>query len=236
MYYLIEKDRQGVYMKSWIICFCMMFFFSVSLAAPVKGSFKDSRDGKTYKTVKLGNQTWMAENLNLHMDDSWCYERKIENCKKYGRLYTWKKAEKACPAGWHLPSRSEWRDLVSYVSENAKSKPGVSLRTKDDWKVKKKKKKIFDQRTGEPIYLDEYEVINAGADSFGFSALPAGYVSKGGNRSDKIKERGLFWSSSKEKGKKNKKAYARMLEFGDENFHENKYSTDNAFSVRCLKD
>ena len=46
----------------------------------------------------------------------------------------------------------------------------------------------------------------------------------------------MFWSSTKEKGKKSKKAYARLLEFGDENIQENKYSTDNAFSVRCVKD
>ena len=222
-------------MRKMIACFCLMGLVAVSVAAPAKGSFKDSRDGKNYKTVKIGKQTWMAENLNLHMDDSWCYDRKIDNCKKYGRLYTWKKAEKACPEGWRLPSRTEWRDLVSYVSENSKTKPGNALRTKDDWKVKKKKKKIFDQHTGEPIYLDEYEVINTGTDEIGFSALPAGFVSKDG-RSDKIKERALFWSSTKEKGKKSKKAYARLLEFGDENIQENKYSTDNAFSVRCVKD
>lgn len=230
------KKIKGCRMKKLMVCLCMIGLFSVAQSAPVKGSFKDDRDGKTYKTIKLGKQTWMAENLNLHMDDSWCYERKIDNCKKYGRLYTWKKAEKACPVGWHLPSRSEWRDLTAYVSENSKSKPGNALRTKDDWKTKKKKKKIFDQHTGEPIYLDEYESINTGTDDIGFAALPAGYVAKDGARSDKIKERALFWSSSREKGKKSKKAYARMLEFGDETFHENLYSTDNAFSVRCVKD
>ena len=84
--------------------------------------------------------------------------------------------------------------------------------------------------------MDEYEVINTGTDEIGFAALPAGYVAKDGARSDKIKERSLFWSSSREKGKKSKKAYARMLEFGDETFHENLYSTENAFSVRCVKD
>ena len=223
-------------MNRHFVLFCVMGFLSVSLAAPAKGVLKDDRDGKTYKTIKLGNQTWMAENLNLHMDDSWCYERKVDNCKKYGRLYTWKKAEKACPVGWHLPSRSEWRTLTAYVSENTKEKPGNALRTKDDWKEKKKKKKIYDQHTGEPIYLDEYETINTGTDELGFGALPAGFVFKGGARSDKIRERALFWSSSREKGKKSKKAYARMLEFGDGTFHENQYSTENAFSVRCVKD
>ena len=127
-------------MKKWIICICVMGLFSVLKAAPVKGSFKDPRDGKSYKTVKIGNQTWMAENLNLHMEDSWCYDFKNENCKKYGRLYTWKKATKACPTGWHLPSRGEWRELVSFASKNSKGKVGNALRTKDDWKSKKHKK------------------------------------------------------------------------------------------------
>jgi len=222
-------------MKKWFICFCVMGLLSISQAAPTKGTLKDSRDGKTYKTVKIGKQTWMAENLNLHMDDSWCYERKVENCKKYGRLYTWKKAEKACPEGWHLPSRGEWRDMVSFATDNSKEKLGNALRTKDDWKVKKRKKKKFDEKTGEAIYLDEYEVINAGTDSFGFSALPAGYVDNNG-KFVRIKESTVFWSSTKEKGKKTKKAFNRQLEFGNDTFYEGKNSTNSAFSVRCVKD
>ena len=212
-----------------------MGLFALSQAAPVKGSFKDNRDGKTYKTVKIGTQTWMAENLNLHMEDSWCYERKIENCKKYGRLYTWKKAMKACPDGWHLPSRAEWREMGSYVGEHSREKLGNALRTKDDWKAKKKKKKIFDQKTGEPIYLDEYEVINTGTDEFGFSAVPSGYVSNKG-AFVKIKENTGFWTSTKEKKQKSKKAYNRQLEYGDGTFYESVNSMEGAFSVRCVKD
>ena len=232
---MVIKEAMEGCMKKWLICFCALGFLSVSQAAPAKGSFKDSRDGKTYKTVKIGNQTWMAENLNLHMDNSWCYERKTENCKKYGRLYTWKKAEKACPEGWHLPSRGEWRNLVSYMSENSKDKPGNALRAKDDWKTKKRKKKMYDQHTGEAIYLDEYEVINTGTDEFGFAALPAGYVDHKG-RFVKIKENTVFWASTKEKGKKVKKAYNRQLEFGTDTFYESLNSTESAFSVRCVKD
>mgnify|MGYP003552670525 CR=1 FL=1 len=87
----------------------------------------DPRDGKTYKIVKIGNQTWMAENLNVKTKDSWCYDDEESNCKKYGRLYTRRAAMKACPSGWHLPSKSEFETLIEAVG--GKSEAGKMLKS-----------------------------------------------------------------------------------------------------------
>ncbi|MDR2592685.1 MAG: T9SS type A sorting domain-containing protein [Chitinispirillales bacterium] len=117
----------------------------------IKGTFTDERDGKEYKTVKIKNQTWMAENLNIYTRElsngSWCYGDADSNCVKYGRLYNWETAKIACPAGWHLPTDNEWGALVSAAGGGDNG--GKVLKSTSGWDKN-------------------------GTDDLGFSALPGG--------------------------------------------------------------
>ena len=75
-------------------------------------TFSDTRDGKTYKTIEVNGLIWMAENLNFETEGSWWYQDNEANGKKYGRLYTWDAAVRACPSGWRLPTNEEWQELI----------------------------------------------------------------------------------------------------------------------------
>ncbi|MGM9985219.1 MAG: fibrobacter succinogenes major paralogous domain-containing protein [Fibrobacter intestinalis] len=125
------------------------------------------RDGQTYKTVQIGNQTWMAENLNYETDDSYCYDEPA-NCRKYGRLYTWDLAP--CPSGWHLPSKVEWDTLFTAVG--GEDVAGLKLKSTSGW------------------YND-----GNGTDEYGFSVLPAGYRNGDGDYLSADKD-ATFWSST----------------------------------------
>lgn len=116
----------------------------------------DPRDKKKYKTVIIGEQTWMAENLQYEVDGSTCLSDSAGYCEKYGRVYNLDAALVACPNGWHLPSREEINALIKFVdAHNGGYSATQDLVARDVWK------------SGETAY-----------DVFGFSILPAGYRSE----------------------------------------------------------
>jgi uncharacterized protein (TIGR02145 family)/uncharacterized repeat protein (TIGR02543 family) len=84
--------------------------------------------GETYQTIVIGTQTWFARNLNYDVDGSKCYNNEPDSCEKYGRLYTWEAAMKACPVGWHLPDTTEWNTLVSFAGGS-----NTAVRKLDDY-------------------------------------------------------------------------------------------------------
>jgi uncharacterized protein (TIGR02145 family) len=152
------------------------------------GSFEDSRDGKKYKTTKIGEQVWMAENLNYWTGSSECYDNNSKNCDQYGRLYNFKTALKACPAGWHLPSVEEWRSLEKFIGHME----GFVLKSanwgeisQDTYSSCRKEKcpqkgyldKCFECEKYESAEKYEYE---EGLGAYGFSVLPGGFKGRVG--------------------------------------------------------
>jgi uncharacterized protein (TIGR02145 family) len=112
-------------MKRIIVLFLMLvssiLVFSQTKAKLQTGTILDIRDGKSYKTVKIGMQYWMSENLNFQAENSYCYGDDPNNCTKYGRLYEWDAAKLSCPAQWRLPADSDWLMLTTYIGGTEKA-------------------------------------------------------------------------------------------------------------------
>ena len=171
------------------------------------GEMTDPRDGQVYKTVKIGDQVRMAQNLNYDdsvktpslKENSWCYNDSLEYCEKYGRLYSWAAAKDVCPTGWHLPSEDELDDLIDSVARSASV--GKSLQTK---------------------------LWNSGTDAYGFSAIPAGRRDDSGWYTG---ESAAFWSSTAES-----KGYAfYMFIFASGDARLGVLSEKYGASVRCIQ-
>jgi len=137
------------------------------LRDPQWENFTDHRDGKVYKTVKIGDQIWMAENLNYNAPGSQCYNY------KYGRLYDRKTALKVCPAGWHLPDDDEWQTLFDFVGGIEIA--GKKLKTRKGWNLEEERPKNFIAAMRAAMFQEHNEFNGNGEDAYGFSALPGGY-------------------------------------------------------------
>ncbi|MCL2183802.1 MAG: fibrobacter succinogenes major paralogous domain-containing protein [Chitinispirillia bacterium] len=183
-------------------------------AVNAQGSFTDKRDGKKYRTVKIGKQTWMAENLNYKTVESVCYDNEESNCQEYGRLYDWDDAMKACPAGWHLPSDDEWWVLTDFVG--GKKTAGTKLKSKTGWFADK--------------YMDKG--YKAATDDYGFSALPGGVGYSDGSF-DIAGSNGGWWSATASDANY---AWGRYMDYNLEGVGRNGLDKSFLFSLRCSQD
>ena len=210
------------------------------------GSLTDTRDGKIYKTVKIGTQTWMAENLNYTYNKGtargYCYKDDSVNCTRYGRLYTWSAAMDSaavfgeggkgcggdktcspanpvrgvCPEGWHLPSDAEWDTLEKFVADS-----------------------LFGGKRDSVGYALKSASgwWKNGSDAVGFGALPSSYdvfLSSYDSRWFEDDLDGAYFWSATELG--SFFAFRRLLYYDFPYLSMNVRAKCYALSVRCVKD
>jgi uncharacterized protein (TIGR02145 family) len=149
----------------------------------------------------------MAENLSVETGNSWCYGDNSFLCGKYGRLYDWETAKAACPAGWHLPNREEWADLVERAG--GLKAGGKKLKAAREW-----------------------EEGGGGKDSYGFSAMPGGYRKLDGDYSGAGRN-GRWWTATERDGAA---AYNRSMYYNSDFADEYGDDKGIGFSVKCVKD
>ncbi|MFZ4401310.1 MAG: protein kinase domain-containing protein [Bacteroidales bacterium] len=175
------------------------------------GTFIDTRDGHTYKWIKIGYQIWMAENLNYAIKNgSLFYDDNYENGGTYGRLYNWSAAKKACPAGWHLPSDAEWTKLINFLG--GLNDAVMKMKSKNGW-------------------VDYNNKSCNGTNECGFTALPGGarfYREEFCCKSSL----GIWWSSTSDGGY----AWNRSISCNDDYGVSRSGCNQNYYlSVRCVR-
>jgi len=205
----------------------LLTLLCVAVFAQEKGSFKDSRDGKTYKTVKIGNQIWMAENLDYAGENGnfgICLGNDLKNCQKYGRLYKWKDAMLACPDGWHLPEYGEWQTLVDFTGGET---AGRKLKAKNGWEKWDCEKTTMDDR-GRTI-----KISKCNSDNYGFSALPGSWQGNSNGNFSNGGKYGSWWSATESSASN---ALGRGISYNNDEVDKGQISKTYFFSVRCLRD
>ncbi|RLD56142.1 MAG: hypothetical protein DRJ05_11770, partial [Bacteroidetes bacterium] len=198
----------------------------------------DTRDGQSYNTVQIGDQCWMAENLNIgtridgvnNMTDDgniekYCYDNLEANCDTYGGLYQWNEmmeyvttegVQGICPTGWHLPSDAEWGALITYVG-------GVSVAGGE----------LKSTKTA-PDTHPRWDSPNTGAtNSSGFTAIPGGNRTYYATFPNNLGLNSLWWSST-QYGTGH--AWAHILAYNSTTAIHTYSDKGNGMTVRCLND
>ncbi|MFO8055532.1 MAG: FISUMP domain-containing protein [Bacteroidales bacterium] len=190
--------------------------------------------GNEYKTIEIGSQEWMAENLRVtvyndgssinsvpdptdwsYLDEggyAWYENDQATYESKLGALYNWfaVDTDSLCPDGWHVPTVSEWETLLDHVAgEGHEDAEGKALKASSGW-----------------------EANGNGTNDFGFGALPGGFRGHAG-AFDNVGYQAYFWSSD-EHGQDAAESF--VIYEAQDKVYQYDYSKNSGFSVRCLKD
>ncbi len=231
--------KSGVALFFRVTCFALMIAVALHWLSCDKepdgagndlyGIFTDTTDGTVYRTLRLGEQVWMVENMNrgemidgrINQKDNgviekYCYDNNPVLCDKYGGLYQWGEAmqyssrespQGICPPGWHIPSDSEWKILEIYLGMTREDAGEILWRGAG---------------AGQRLQTDG---------DTGFEAL------RGGNRFvtgtfNRIGNSGYFWTSTEaEDGH----AWRRGVDINEEGIYRSINDKAFGFSVRCIR-
>ncbi len=206
--------------------------YGSAMSFTTQEGFTDARDGNVYQTVTIGNQVWMAENLkylpsvigpasgSATTPYYYVYQyggtnvadaKATANYSTYGVLYNWSAATNACPAGWHLPSDAEWRQLSDYLGGHSVSAGKL-------------------KETGTTHWLSP----NTGAtNETGFTALPGGFRYSNGVF-EYVGNNGFWWTATESDALS---MHGIDISYEGSNMRPRpRYSKQIGFSVRCLRD
>jgi len=195
------------------------------------GTLTDPRDGITYKTIKIGTQIWMAENLNTSKfrngdpvpeakkDEewvvkkaAWCYyDNDPKNGVKYGKLYNWfalMDPRGLAPEGWHMPSNEEWQKLATFLGGIEPA--GTKMKSKSGWNEN-----------------------GNGTNESGFSGLPGSLRYDDGQFND-IGRMGYWWSTTP--NVMHTLSYTLNLSNSYMGWGQGHANETYGFAVRCIKD
>ena len=199
---------KGKYDCSVYNCVTTEYLNQTMFAAGKYGELLDTRDDQVYRTVEIGTQTWMAQNLNYASAKSQCHNKSADSCRIYGRLYLQSEATSVCPTGWHLPSEKEWNVLNDYVDGvNGTEAVGTSLKALGVWNA--------------------ISSVSKGTDLVGFSGLPSHYF--GSVLFCGSPTHGLYWTADANE-------YRCLLSDNDVLYDYTDASANTyGMSVRCLK-
>ena len=198
----------------------------ITSGSSVLGSFTDMRDGREYKTTKIGNQIWMAENLAFEAEStkSFKYNNNPIISGNWGFLYTAYMANNVCPKGWKLPSKDDWMTLLNFTADTkiTSSSHGLSSSEKSNIGIKLK---------SDLIKVNGYNKIK-GTNDYNFSSLPAGYGSSRGDR-DMHEYTSHYWSST---AFENNTTWSFWIDLSFEGFFSGPDDDKVGKSVRCIKE